>query len=220
MKLMAQIRLYFSDVSKFHCEIIFDLLTGRVSRTCLNPANAERLQACLHVHGSNGLRYIPSGSTEAIEKKPPSTITLSDGDVFVVRKKYFRFEYCPEEALDVGTPSRHTPARNRSSRRSSHRLSLVPNGKTFMASPAKSRRQSAIPPVPSTLSVQVNAPQNDGSTSRAEDTVEEEDMEENELDLVDVVEGEDGDRIYLEAEESPAKASSVGVSSVRTLWSF
>jgi hypothetical protein len=31
--LTSQIRLYFSDVSKLHCEIKFDLITGDVSFT-------------------------------------------------------------------------------------------------------------------------------------------------------------------------------------------
>lgn len=68
-----------------------------------------------------------------------------------------------------------------------------------------SRRQSVLPAQPSKLSHTTTPPDqyrnaaDDEEVDQAE-TGEEED-EEIELDLADVVEGEDGDRVYLELEE-------------------
>jgi hypothetical protein len=139
----------------------------------------------LHVHGANGVYVIPQNQS-MVSYKPPAVIELSDKDQFMIRKKLFRFEYpSPSTAL----PSSPLPASPKASpknvkpRRASHRMSLVPAGKTFVPmSPAKGIQEESI---------------------EAEDGVVEEGQS-----VVDVVDGEEGDVVYMEVkEELVAKVS-------------
>ena len=118
----------------------------------------------------------------------------------MLRKKLFRFEYGPEETIEspsLNTPTK-APAHDSTTespakpirRRASHRLSLVPSGKEFAPhSPMKTRPLSDVLG-PSKL-------------SQAQTPVEEEEEEMNgpDEDLVDVVEGDEGDRVYLEMKD-------------------
>ncbi|ORX33569.1 hypothetical protein BD324DRAFT_639344 [Kockovaella imperatae] len=178
----CDIRLYFSDVSKFHAEITFDLLTG---------------QASLHVHGGNGVHFAHDGDDLTV-LKPPSVVPLSNGDTLIIRKKMFKFEYpsidsvesvAPDSPLKTAIPfpSPAKPVR----RRASHRLSLVPAGREFVPhSPAKATRRN-------TLGAAVNKggsqpfPTMESTTPVAEEDEPEE--------VVDVVDGDEGDKVYLEA---------------------
>ncbi|GMK58923.1 hypothetical protein CspeluHIS016_0603650 [Cutaneotrichosporon spelunceum] len=157
----CDIRLYFEDVSKLHAEILFDEDSGLAN---------------LVVHGNNGLIYTPDGGFGK-HYHPPSVLTLSDGDTLQIRKKLFRFSYG-----DVSASSYRSPAKT-PGRRLSHRLSIVPQGKRFAPSPAKSR--FATP----------------GRAAHV-GAVEEEDDEEDEPlvfdELVGLADGDEGDRIYLE----------------------
>ncbi|BEJ14593.1 hypothetical protein CspHIS471_0403600 [Cutaneotrichosporon sp. HIS471] len=159
----CDIRLYFEDVSKLHAEIIFDEDSGLAN---------------LVVHGNNGLIYTPAGGAGK-HYYPPSVLTLGDTDTLQIRKKLFRFYYG-----DISASSYHSPAKT-PGRRLSHRLSIVPQGKRFAPSPAKSRL--ATP----------------GRMAHV-GTVEEEEEEEEEdeplvfEELVGLANGEDGDKIYLE----------------------
>ena len=142
-------------------------------------------QATLHVHGGNGIKYTPNGS-KTTDQKPPAILTLSSGDSFVLRKKLFRFEYGAEEALATyNTPTKGacstplvTPARS-VRRRASHRLSLVPDGKTFepQTPSSKNRRKSV------------------GPSKLSQHPEEQEQVE------VDVVEAEEGYKVYMEQTE-------------------
>ncbi|WOO80178.1 uncharacterized protein LOC62_03G003689 [Vanrija pseudolonga] len=192
----CDVRLYLPDVSKLHAELQFDVDSG---------------SACLIVHGSNGVVHTPAGGQQT-NYIPPNIIVLADGDTFAIRKKLFRFTYgdggtqlgysspvavrvmpaSPAKA-SLGADSSSTPLR----RRASHRLSIVPEGRRFKPSPMK-RRPSTLgllgaTPVPSALSTEVEA--------------DELEFEE----LVDVAEGDEGDKLYLERKdeepEEPKAAS-------------
>jgi hypothetical protein len=128
------------------------------------------------VHGNNGLIFTPANGSG---KKyfPPSVLALGDGDTLQIRKKLFRFSYGNTLASSYHSPA-PTPARE--SRRLSHRLSIVPQGRRFRPSPAKSRLAT---PARSTL---------------PEDPVEEEDEPLVFDELVGLAEGDEGDKIYLE----------------------
>jgi hypothetical protein len=112
-----------------------------------------------------------------VEKKPPSVITLVNGDTIIIRKKHFRFEYGVDPTIStaVDTPTKGVPVKPKSSRR----LSLVPVGKTFNpGTPAKSSTTGE-----SRLGGEARL---DGVRSAAE---------------LEPLNGEDGDRIYVEEEE-------------------
>ncbi|WVW81504.1 hypothetical protein I302_103498 [Kwoniella bestiolae CBS 10118] len=199
----CDVRLYYSDVSKLHCEIAFDIISGH---------------ATLHVKGTNGLLYTPSGQSPTAYK-PPSEIPLNDKDVITIRKKPFRFEYGPS----VDTPISFSPAVQLSSemqaapspakqpsfsspghqpirRRASHRLSLVPEGKTFVPlSPIKNRRHS-------TLGLGgMGTPAKSASKSKLSEEVPQEQEEQEEEPAVDVANGDEGDKVYLEMNEEKNK---------------
>lgn len=127
----------------------------------------------------------------------------------MVRKKLFRFEYGHEDALidtppmqtvplpsDTPTKAAPAPARRK---RVSHRMSLVPSGKNFepFASPIKSRRHSIIglgegPQV-------IRTPKKSGLAQQIE---EEEEQEQEEEDvIIEAVDGEEGDVMYVELRE-------------------
>ena len=106
----------------------------------------------------------------------------------MLRKKVFRFEY-PAAATASASPVVEAKAAvNEPRRRASHRMSLVPAGKTFVPmSPVGGRRQSAV----------------GGASAKA---VLEEEMEEGES-VVDIVDGEEGDVVYLEVKENQVSVS-------------
>lgn len=216
--MIDQIRLYFSDVSKLHAEILFDLSTGRVSQLGRDHGIAADVQARLHVHGSHGLKY-SSGGGEVDTVKPPTVVDLFDGDTFIIRKKLFRFEYGHEEA-QIETPPTQTrplpalsparaqapaspvpsPAKFAAKKRASFRMSLVPSGKSFepLASPVKDRRHSIIglgegPQV-------VRTPKKSALANEIQEEDEEEPGEEEVV--IEACDGEEGDVLYIEARES------------------
>ncbi|BEJ07067.1 hypothetical protein CcaverHIS641_0403360 [Cutaneotrichosporon cavernicola] len=155
----CDIRLYFEDVSKLHAEIVFDEDSGLAN---------------LVVHGNNGLIYTPAGGAGK-HYYPPSVLILGDTDTLQIRKKLFRFTYG-----DISASSYHSPAKT-PGRRLSHRLSIVPQGKRFAPSPAKSRLATR------------------GRMAHV-GAVEEENEDEPLVfdELVGLANGEDGDKIYLE----------------------
>lgn len=171
--------------------------------------NTTFIQAFIHVHGGNGIRYTPAGASTTLYT-PPAVLPLSDKDTFVIRKKVFRFEYAPQttdnhvSSAGVESPIRipvNLPSPNKLIRKkASHRLSLVPAGKQFVPrSPAPSRRHSTFG-VPNddsevkALSVEPDIDEN------AEDEAEE---------LVDVVDGDEGDKVYLEEKVGQSTAAQV-----------
>ncbi|WWD22333.1 hypothetical protein CI109_106824 [Kwoniella shandongensis] len=210
----CDVRLYYSDVSKLHCEIRFDLITG---------------QASLHVHGSNGLLHTPEGGS-ASSHKPPSIIPLSNKDTITIRKKPFRFEYGSSETTDAAimspavhrsslhdyapspakqmSPAPGSPAGPSVRRRASHRLSLVPSGKTFVPlSPAKNRRHSTL----GLGGMGVTAKMGGGKSKLSEEIHEEQSEidqeEEAEQSVVDVTDGDEGDVVYLEVTDEPKEVA-------------
>ncbi|WVR03397.1 hypothetical protein IAU60_000388 [Kwoniella sp. DSM 27419] len=200
----CDVRLYYSDVSKLHCEILFDETTGK---------------ATLDVRGTNGLLHTPLGGSSTTYK-PPATISLTDGDTITIRKKPFRFEYGPgseleapfspavtREALPEVAPSPMkasmpgSPGQPPVRRRASHRLSLVPEGRTFVPlSPMKNRRNSSIG------AGSAGTPRKTPARSKMNEVVaveEEPEVEEEEDCVVDIVQGDEGDVVYLESHEEP-----------------
>jgi hypothetical protein len=156
---------------------------------------------------------------------------LNEGDVFIIRKRHFRFEYAPAPAelasasvlspnvaspsspTSAASPAKTSPAKVYPSlpsipalsspakavrRRASHRLSLVPAGKDFVPlSPLKGRRHS-------TLGIQAGAPKDSTSDATAGTAVGmEEIIEGSEEDgsILDIVDGEDGETVYVEVTE-------------------
>ncbi|KAL7418951.1 hypothetical protein Q5752_006635 [Cryptotrichosporon argae] len=169
----SNLRIYLQDVSGLHAEIKFDLVTGLAN---------------LLVHGRNGLIYTPA-SGSAQERFPPSTILLTDGDSFSIRKKIWRFNY-GEAALPptqcmtplkpaqahgspvVPRPKSATPV----PRRSSYRLSIVPGDVDFAA---------------------VSSPRK-GKTPRKSGLGNEVELGQAEMELVDVFDHDDGVKVYFE----------------------
>lgn len=208
-------RLYFSDVSKLHCEIVFDLLTGQVGNSFPHVEIMTNIhQASLHVHGTHGLKHASQGGVLSTIK-PPTIITLSDRDTFVVRKKLFRFEYGHEE-IHIETPTTQTqplpsdsPVKGPASpaplaaprrKRASHRMSLVPSGKSFepLASPMKNRRHSIIGlgEGPQVICTPRKSRLVNEITEELEEGAEDEEV------IVEALDGEEGDVVYLEAREN------------------
>ncbi|KAL1412060.1 hypothetical protein Q8F55_003057 [Vanrija albida] len=188
----CDVRLYLPDVSKLHAELQFDLDSG---------------SACLIVHGSNGVVHTPAGGQQT-NYIPPDVIVLADGDTFVIRKKMFKFTYGDgDTTLGYSSPGpvRITPASpvkvalsadSTSSplrRRTSHRLSIVPEGRRFKPSPMKRR--------PSTLGLLGTPTPASSSLSNEVEPTDEIEFEE----LVDVTEGDEGDKLYLERKEEEAE---------------
>ncbi|ORY31915.1 hypothetical protein BCR39DRAFT_597802 [Naematelia encephala] len=202
----SDIRLYFPDVSKLHVEIILSNKIGDQSAT-------------MTVHGSAGVYFSPHGGS-TVHCGPSTTVNLKSRDSFTIRKKMFRFQFCDlptrqsaetiespvvkTESLPTAPPLVGDTARatissgEKVGRRNSHRLSLVPTGKTFTPySPAKSRRHSTIG----------ISQRSDGlvesSPTHVTQSIEEEEEENQDANasLVDVVEGEGGDTVYLEVKE-------------------
>ena len=127
-----------------------------------------------------------------IEKqyKPPTILPISNKDSFMIRRKVFRFEYAQPEAGIPGSPMaksspKSTPKKAAAPpRRASHRMSLVPAGKTFVPmSPAREM---------------VNG--NGGKEDMTEDKLDQEVIDEGQS-VVDMVDGEEGDVVYLEVKE-------------------
>ncbi|WVF66404.1 hypothetical protein IAT40_001144 [Kwoniella sp. CBS 6097] len=194
----CDVRLYYSDVSKLHCEILFDSVTGN---------------AILNVLGTNGLLHTPSGGSSSTYK-PPATIELSDRDLITIRKKPFRFEYGagPEPQIPfspgpkssdysqaVPSPIKRVPGSPAQGlrRRASHRLSLVPEGKTFVPlSPAKNRRHSAVGL--GDMRTPVKAP---SKSKLSEEIPQEHEEEEAEEPVIDIANGDEGDKVYVEMTE-------------------
>ncbi|WVQ94019.1 hypothetical protein IAU59_001097 [Kwoniella sp. CBS 9459] len=197
----CDVRLYYSDVSKLHCEILFDPISGMAS---------------LNVLGTNGLLHTPAGGSSSTYK-PPATIELSDRDLITIRKKPFRFEYgtgpeaqipaspCPVSSSShqaVVSPIKWAPGSPAQGlrRRASHRLSLVPEGKTFVPlSPAKNRRHS-------TLGLgEMRTPAKTASKSKLSEEIPQEQGEEEEEvagePVIDMANGEEGDKVYIEMTE-------------------
>ena len=170
----------------------------------------------MHVHGTHGIRHAPQGG-ETTAYKPPSIIPLADRDTFIIRKKLFRFEYGHQDYL-IDTPPMQTqplpsdspvtsasPAPAPRRKRVSHRMSLVPSGKNFepFASPMKSRRHSIIglgegPQV-------IRTPKKSGLAQQIEEEEEEQEEEEEEEVVVEAVDGEEGDVLYVETREDDIK---------------
>ncbi|RXK37645.1 hypothetical protein M231_05057 [Tremella mesenterica] len=207
----CDIRLYFSDVSKLHCEISFDPSNGR---------------ATLNVLGSNGLYHTPAEGMST-HYQPPSVIELSDRDTFSIRKKVFRFEYpTPGLTEDIAglmspivksstlPPASPSPNKDWPSdatqpfhRRASHRMSLVPPGKTFVPfSPAKPSRRHSVLGLGDASSTGM-MPGSGLNHEIPQEADENEQMEDAPADLlVDVTEGEDGDVVYLEVKDEDLMA--------------
>jgi len=130
----------------------------------------------------------------------------------VIRKKVFRFEYgsaeepirnislSPESRARALLSARSSPAQLPIRRRASHRLSLVPTGKTFVpSSPANGRRNSSIG-----LGALGSSKVATGKSLLREELEEEhagDEQDGNGIPLVDVVNGEEGDLVYLETKE-------------------
>jgi hypothetical protein len=175
------------------------------------------------VHGLNGVDHAVEGGVHT-RYNPPSIIPLNDNDTFIIRKRIFRFEYAPPtQELDLGilspaiaasalpaSPPKASPAKIYSAlpspgktpvrRRASHRLSLVPAGKTFVPlSPAKNRRHSTLGLVAGLN----NAVTNESPVENIQ--------EENET-VVDVLNGEDGETVYVEVTEDAGQAAPQRVS--------
>jgi len=127
----------------------------------------------------------------------------------MVRKKLFRFEYGHEDALIDTPPMQSVPLPSDSPvkaspvperrKRVSHRMSLVPSGKNFepFASPIKSRRHSIIglgegPQI-------IRTPKKSVLAQQIEE--EEEYQEEEEDVVIEAVDGEEGDVLYVETRE-------------------
>lgn len=126
------------------------------------------------MHGNNGLIFTPAGGAGK-QYYPPSVLALGDGDTLQIRKKLFRFSYGNTLASSYQSPAK-TPAQTR---RLSHRLSIVPQGKRFAPSPAKSR-----------FATPARAPLVEALEEEDEPLVFDE--------LVGLAEGDEGDKIYLE----------------------
>lgn len=127
----------------------------------------------------------------------------------MIRKKVFRFEYAPQASTPQSIASVESPVRipvnlpspNKLIRKkASHRLSLVPAGKQFVPrSPAPSRRHSTfgVPNDDSEVKALSSEPD---INENAEDEAEE---------LVDVVDGDEGDKVYLEEKIGQSTAAQV-----------
>jgi hypothetical protein len=144
------------------------------------------------VLGANGVLYTPFGGDQT-RYFPPTAIQLCDKDLFQVRKKIFRFEYgAPESMTANDIPESPMVAKAR--RRSSLKMSLVPRDKTFESQMAMHRKEKGMV----------------ASGLRQENTFEEEEAELQDNDLVlDVVEGEGGDLVYLELTEDVVESGRV-----------
>lgn len=144
------------------------------------------------MHGNNGLIYTHVGG-QGTKLVPPDAVSLGEGDTIQIRQKLFRFSYGDNTTNSYQSPAPKGSERER--RRLSHRLSIVPQGKRFAPSPAK-MRPLGMTPGRSGLSKEVE--------------IEEED----ELvfdELVDVAEGDEGDRVYLEKRDEDRVRASVRV---------
>ncbi|OWZ56194.1 hypothetical protein J010_06094 [Cryptococcus neoformans] len=215
----SDLRLYYSDVSKLHAEIILDLVSG---------------QASLHVHGKKGVVHVPEGG-QPTAYQPPSVIPLAENDCIIIRKKLFRFNYGPMEdagaaaefmspvpqSIQPDSPAPDTPVRRRPTvsfspvpntirKRASHRMSLVPADKIFHpCSPARNRRHS-------TLGLG-NMKMGSNKSQLGQEVMMEEGEGDVDQSVIGVAEGEDGDKIYLEIaeeveekeERNPEPASSI-----------
>ncbi|WWC57837.1 uncharacterized protein I303_100372 [Kwoniella dejecticola CBS 10117] len=190
----CDVRLYYSDVSKLHCEISFDIVSGK---------------AKVIVKGTNGLFHTPSGGSAGVHK-PPAEIDLSDNDVITIRKKPFRFEYGPakqQQPTVPFSPAVHdlesqpipdSPSGSKPRRRASHRLSLVPEGKTFVPlSPVKGRRQSTL----GLGGLDTPAASRGNTKSKLSEQVIQEGAKDGEESNVDMANGDEGDKVYLEVNE-------------------
>jgi hypothetical protein len=90
-----QVRLYYADVSRFHCEIVFDSERRVRPHLVLPPISLPTrahvpwriLQAQLNVLGTRGVEV--NGRLVL----PPTTIQLHEGDTFEVRKKRFSITF-------------------------------------------------------------------------------------------------------------------------------
>ncbi|KAE8543058.1 hypothetical protein D1P53_000545 [Cryptococcus gattii VGV] len=199
----SDLRLYYSDVSKLHAEITFDLLSGRAS---------------LHVHGKKGVIHVPEGR-QPTAYEPPSVIPLAENDCIIIRKKLFRFNYGPMEdagtaaefmspapqSVPPGSPAPGTPVRRRPTvsfspipntirKRASHRMSLVPADKIFHpCSPARNRRHSTL----GLGDIKMKS----SKSQLGQEVMMEEEQEDIDQSVIEVAEGEDGDKIYLEVTE-------------------
>ncbi|WVN87358.1 uncharacterized protein L203_102536 [Cryptococcus depauperatus CBS 7841] len=198
----CDVRLYYLDVSKLHAEISFDATSGK---------------ACVIVHGANGLWHTQEGGKQT-NYKPPSKITLLNNDMITIRKKQFRFNYgsietvldpslmspAPQPVLSCSqapsTPTKepipaiaNSPTVHSVRRRASHRMSLVPTDKKFSpfaCSPAKDKRQSTLDP---------NGKDREFKMSKLSQELQGETGEDGQQQpVIDVAEGDDGEKVYLE----------------------
>lgn len=173
-------------------------------------------QATLHVHGSNGLDHA-SLDGPFTHLKPPTVVPLNDKDRIIMRKRLFQFEYATEAERTLanfspmvtnhalpGSPavphSAPSPAKFASPmirRRASKRMSLIPKGKTFVPlTPAKRRHSTVSGELPDASTISRSAIKRSAlAPGRAESEQTEQEVE------VEVVEGENGDMVYLENNE-------------------
>lgn len=142
------------------------------------------------VHGPNGINYVPANGVPS-KQIPPASLPLSNKDTFIIRKKLFRFEYTTQELTALeSTPSpakTATPIR----RRASHRLSLVPAGKEF------------IPLSPGGLRTPAKIGKTPAKSNLGLETITGDDAPQG----IVVVEGEGGDRVYLEEKDVTCDAA-------------
>ncbi|WVQ76390.1 hypothetical protein IAR50_006056 [Cryptococcus sp. DSM 104548] len=204
----CDLRMYWQDVSKIHAELVFDLTTG---------------QATIHAKGGNGF-IVTTQSGDKTICKPPTVYQLADNDSILLRKKQFVFNYgdafVPEEmpmspAVRPATPG--SPAKvpsitfSPAKRRASYRMSLVPAGKNFVPfalSPAKNRRHS-------TLGLGGMSEGVSGSKSKLGQEMHTEPDEDAEDTPYEVTEGEEGDKIYIEAAEDDEDEEEIVTSAIQ-----
>jgi hypothetical protein len=118
-------------------------------------------------------------------------LQLCNKDTFQIRKKLFRFEYgIPETITANDIPASpvvtKVPRTPRVPRRSSMRMSLVPSNKKFVSHTEYKRRQSVL------------AQEEAGPEEQEEEVV------------VDIIEGEGGDLLYVEAKTEMGDEDFVG----------
>ncbi|OCF36048.1 hypothetical protein I316_01920 [Kwoniella heveanensis BCC8398] len=170
-------------------------------------------QATLNVLGTNGLHHTPAGGSSS-GYKPPATIQLADKDLITIRKKPFRFEYGPgpepqvpfspapkssDYSQGASSPVKRIPGSPAQGlrRRASHRLSLVPEGRTFVPlSPVKNRRHSTLGLGNMRTPIKTNS-----RSKLSKEIPNEQEEEESEEPVVDIANGEEGDKVYLETTE-------------------
>ncbi|KAJ9090920.1 hypothetical protein QFC19_009346 [Naganishia cerealis] len=134
----CDIRIYADNVSRKHCKIVVDLLTGKVGLL-------GRELATLHVLSSHGLKLnrvsLPGGTV----------YTLQDDDVINVMERKFRFEYASEtydeDESSLGSLNSMSPSKPSMSFRPSMVQPIIPpSPMAYHAASPNARRSSLRAP--------------------------------------------------------------------------